>query len=72
MKLTVKQSPRINKANDNIEKLVSEIISMKKSEMRNYCVYPDHKMGATCNCCESCKEEYFQNLYDEMIKKYTV
>lgn len=65
-----------DKANENIVSLIDELIDARKESLgRAYCPY-----GGSGNpekdcehiSCEDCKEKYFENMREQLLKEYIV
>jgi hypothetical protein len=63
---------RIDKANTNIEILIENYISEVESNNSNYCPRNETVIKNCIHNCEKCKQDYYENLFIEMKKKYTV
>lgn len=65
---------RITQANDNIESLIDEIISLKKESDSGVCPFPDRQDTDACNSdnCEDCEKEYFEKKRKAMLLQYKV
>lgn len=63
---------RIDKANENIEILIEDLISYIKSSNIGNCPRNDNVVNNCIHNCEKCEQEYYDNLFIEMRKKYTV
>lgn len=64
-----------NKANENIEILIDEICSLKLLSFGICCPY-SYKGEKHCeefkSDCDYCKEQYVENMRENMTKKYIV
>lgn len=65
---------RITQANENIESLIDEIISLKKESDSGVCPFPDRQDTDACNSdnCEDCEKEYFEKKRKDMLLQYKV
>ena len=58
-------------ANEHIELLIDELVDTRESNNRGYCCHPDER-NKCINDCETCKEEYFENMKENLREKYLV
>lgn len=63
----------LNKANTNIKELIERIVSLERKKDRNNCCYGalDNRPECKGNCDE-CKDEYYDKIYEDMIKEYNI
>ncbi len=58
-------------ANKHIEILIDELVDIRESNDRCYCCHPDERNKCSHDC-ETCKEEYFENMKENLKEKYLV
>lgn len=58
-------------ANKHIELLIDELVDTRESNNIGYCCHYD-ECNKCIHDCETCKEEYFENMKENLREKYLV
>lgn len=58
-------------ANMHIEILIDELVDTRESMNRSYCCH-SNECNKCIHDCETCKEEYFANMKENLREKYLV